>query len=160
MSNLVTEITVRSLLTASHRDRGIPGDYTINPYRGCTFSCSYCYASKFVHEDSAKKASWGRWVEVKRNAVDALQKESHKVCGSRVFLGSATDPYQPIELRVGLTRALLEVLLLAFPARLHLQTRSPHVVRDVELFQRFGDALTVTSFLPYLKLEDDLRYGP
>jgi DNA repair photolyase len=100
-----------------------------------------------VHDDG-KEAEWGSWVEVKQNALDALQRESHKLVGKRVFLSSATDPYQPIELRLGLTRALLESLLLAFPERLHLQTRSPHVVRDIDLFHQFGDTLTVGISIP------------
>jgi DNA repair photolyase len=142
-------VEVKSVLTAQPSyDANIPFGYTINPYRGCIFGCSYCYASKFVFEDAGKKADWGWWVEVKENAVAVLQKESHKLTGASVFLGSATDPYQPVELRVGLTRALLEVLLFAFPARLHIQTRSPFVTRDIELLQRFGNTLTVGVSIP------------
>lgn len=142
-ANVITEIEVRSVLTAQGGRGRIPYDYTINPYRGCLLGCLYCYASRFVHEDAAKRENWGYWVEVKKNAVDALQRESHKLCGKTVFFSSATDPYQPPELRLGLTRALLEVLLLAFPARVRLQTRSPFVVRDIDLLQRFGDTLDV-----------------
>jgi DNA repair photolyase len=141
-------VTVKSVLTPQKGASGLPCGYSINPYRGCLFACKYCYATKFVHDDPTKKAGWGDWVEVKRNAVDALQRESHKIYGSSIFLGSATDPYQPIEMRLGLTRALLEVLLLAFPARLHIQTRSPHVVRDIALFRQFGDTLTVGVSIP------------
>jgi DNA repair photolyase len=144
----ITEVEVKSVLTAQGRHSSIPYDYTINPYRGCLFGCSYCYASRFVHEDTDKRTDWGHWVDVKRNAVDILQRESHKLCGRRVFFSSATDPYQPLELKLGLTRALLEVLLMAFPARLHIQTRSPHVVRDIDLLRRFGDTLTVGISIP------------
>jgi len=49
---------------------------------------------------------------------------------------------------LGLTRALLEVLLMAYPARLHIQTRSPHVVRDIDLLRRFGDTVTVGLSIP------------
>jgi DNA repair photolyase len=135
----ITQIEVRSALTAQSGRSRIPCDYTINPYRGCLFGCSYCYARQFVYEDADKKADWGHWVEVKANVIDALQRESHRLTGKTVFFSSATDPYQPIERKLGLTRALLEILLLAFPARVHLQTRSPHVTRDIDLFQRFGD---------------------
>lgn len=148
VSNLITEIEVRSVLTAQRGGGGIPTDFSINPYRGCLFGCSYCYASKFVHDDAVKRAEWGKWVEIKKNAVNALQRESHKVQGGSVFFGSATDPYQPIERRVGLSRAMLEVLLLAFPAHLHIQTRSPHVVRDIDLFKKFGDTLTIGVSIP------------
>lgn len=144
----ITQIEVRSALTAQNGRSHIPFDYTINPYRGCLFGCSYCYARQFVYEDAGKKAAWGEWVEVKKNAVEALQRESHKLTGKTVFFSSATDPYQPIERTLGLTRALLETLLLAFPARVHLQTRSPHVTRDIDLFKRFGDTLTVGVSIP------------
>jgi DNA repair photolyase len=136
------------VLTQQSRFSSIPCDYTINPYRGCLFGCSYCYASRFVHEDAAKKAQWGKWVEVKKNAVDALQRESHKIYGKTVFFSSATDPYQPIERRLGLSRALLQVLLFAFPKRLHLQSRSPLIVRDIDLFRQFGDTLDVGISIP------------
>lgn len=147
-SCLITQIEVRSALTAQSGRRGMPCDYTINPYRGCLFGCSYCYAPQFIYEDAGKKADWGHWVEVKANAVDALQRESHKITGKTIFFSSATDPYQPIERKLGLTRALLEVLLFAFPAHVHLQTRSPHVTRDIDLFQRFGDTLRVGFSIP------------
>lgn len=146
---LITEIEIRSAITEQQRgSRGTPGEYTINPYRGCSFGCSYCYASKFVYEDATKKAEWGHWVEVKKNVVEALEKESHKLFGRRIWLGSATDPYQPIELKLGLTRAILEVLLMAYPERLHIQTRSPHVVRDIDLFRKFGDTISVGVSIP------------
>lgn len=146
--NLITSIEVRSVLTVQNRRSRIPYDFTINPYRGCLFGCSYCYASQFVYEDADKKAEWGHWVEVKKNALDAFQRESHKMYGKSVFFSSATDPYQPLERKLGLTRALLEALLFAFPARVHIQTRSPHVVRDIALFQKFGDTLDVGISIP------------
>jgi DNA repair photolyase len=141
-------IQVKSIVTAQAPNGGMPFEVTINPYRGCQFGCSYCYASKFVHDDAAKKAAWGDWVEIKENAVDALQRESHKLYGKHIFFSSATDPYQPIELKLGLTRALLEVILMAYPAQLHIQTRSPHVVRDIDLFRRFGDSLQIGISIP------------
>jgi DNA repair photolyase len=49
---------------------------------------------------------------------------------------------------VRLTRALLEALLFCFPAHLHIQTRSPYVVDDIDLFRRFGDTLTVGISVP------------
>ncbi len=144
----VTMVDARSALTAQSSRSSIPFDYTINPYRGCAFGCSYCYASRFVHEDAAKKADWGYWVEAKQNIVDALGRDSQKLFGKSIFFSSATDPYQPLELRLGLTRALLETLLIAFPSHLHIQTRSPHVVRDIDLFKRFGDSLVVGISIP------------
>ena len=148
MAIALSMIQVKSVITEQKPNGSVPFEVTINPYRGCQFGCSYCYASKFVHGDDQKKADWGHWVEVKQNAVDALQRESHKLYGKHIFFSSATDPYQPIELRLGLTRAMIEVILMAYPARLHIQTRSPHVVRDIDLFRRFGDSLRVGISIP------------
>ena len=146
--NLISEIEAKSVLTQQPKYSSIPYDFSINPYRGCMFGCSYCYASKFVHDDASKKAEWGRWVEVKKNAVDALQRESQKVFGKTIFFSSATDPYQPIERKLELTRSLLQVLLFAFPKRLHIQTRSPLVIRDIDLFLKFGASLDVGISIP------------
>jgi DNA repair photolyase len=148
VANLVTRIEVKSVLTAQNRAGSLPFDFAINPYRGCLFGCSYCYASKFVYEDAAKQADWGHWVEVKANAVDALQRESAKLYDKSVFMASATDPYQPIERKLELTRGLLEALLFAFPRKVHIQTRSPMVVRDIDLLRRFGSTLQVGISIP------------
>lgn len=146
--NRISAIVVKSVLTQQAGRQSIPYDYTINPYRGCLFGCCYCYASKFVHDDPDKKAEWGFWVEYKKNSVDALLKESHKITGKTVFFSSATDPYQPVERRLKLTRALLEVLLFAHPLHLHMQSRSPMIVRDIDIFQRFGPTLSVGLSIP------------
>ena len=54
--NQISAIEVKSVLTKQSGKQRIPYDFTINPYRGCLFGCSYCYASKFVHDDDDKKA--------------------------------------------------------------------------------------------------------
>jgi len=123
----------------------IPYDYTINPYVGCAFGCSYCYVTKLIFGDNAPKRidTWGDWVEVKKNAVALLQSKTHLIAGSRLFLSSATDPYQPIERHLGLTRSLLQVLLYAYPVLVTIQTRSPLVTRDIDLLKEFGDSVEV-----------------
>lgn len=108
-------------------------DFTLNPYRGCTFGCSYCYATFFVADDALRE-TWGRWVEVKARAADALRRRD--LGGKTIFMSSVTDPYQPVEREIGLTRRVVEVLL-EQQARLVVQTRSPVVTRDVDLFRRF-----------------------
>ena len=110
-------------------------DYVLNPYQGCTFSCSYCYAAFFVADDDDREA-WGRWVRVKTNAVERLRRMRADLRGRTVLMSSATDPYQPIERRLGLTRALLPILAQR-GAHLIVQTRSPIVTRDIDLFRRF-----------------------
>lgn len=111
-------------------------DFTLNPYSGCTFGCAYCYAANFT-ADPGRAAAWGQWVEVKANALELLRRET-RIRGARLYVGSVTDPYQPIERQVRLTRSLLGHLArLGVPPRIVLQTRSPYVVDDIDLFRRF-----------------------
>ena len=72
-------------------------DFTLNPYSGCSFGCTYCYAA-FFSRDAEKVATWGQWLTVKENAVQLLRKrKSDSLNGKRIYMSSVTDPYQPIE---------------------------------------------------------------
>ncbi len=132
-------------------------DYTLNPYSGCSFGCTYCYAA-FFSRDATLRDSWGNWVRVKSNAVELLTKRLERspeyLDEKLIYMSSVTDPYQPVERKLGVTRGLLETMaghgkrkerqleLLnddAPPApkpKLVIQTRSPDVVRDCDLFQQ------------------------
>ncbi len=114
-------------------------DFTLNPYSGCSFGCAYCYAAFFSH-DAAKRDSWGYWVSVKENAVELLQnrlkRKPDALDGKLIYLSSVTDPYQPVERELQLTRRLLEVMADGHQPRLVVQTRSPDVTRDADLFRR------------------------
>lgn len=115
-------------------------DYTLNPYVGCGFACSYCYAAFFV-ADEEKRRDWGKWVDIKIDAERQIAKADLK--GAKILMSSATDPYQPLEAKVELTRRIVE--LLSEPKRqpvLRVQTRSPIAARDIDLFKRF-DAIRV-----------------
>jgi DNA repair photolyase len=113
--------------------------YTLNPYSGCSFACEYCYARSFA-PTSEKRDSWGSWVSVKENAVALIGKACRAgklKSGDTVYMASVTDPYQPVERYARLTRAILEAMLEAgVQPRLTIQTRSPLVTRDIDLFQR------------------------
>ena len=109
-------------------------DYSLNPYVGCSFGCSYCYAAFFAPFD--KQATWGDWVRVKQNAALKLSRIRRSLEGKTIYLSSATDPYQPIERRLELTRSLLPILA-EKGAHLVVQTRNPLVVRDIDLLRRF-----------------------
>lgn len=114
-------------------------DFTLNPYSGCSFGCSYCYAA-FFNYDVSKKQSWGEWVTVKENAVALMQKYREGFLnGKRIYMSSVTDPYQPIESRLEITRELLDVLSMNHEPKLVVQTRSPSVSRDIDLFHRIEE---------------------
>ena len=109
-------------------------DYVINPFAGCSFGCSYCYASNFRTSD-AQKDSWGKWVQIKANA-DAQMSETHRgaLNGRTVYMSTATDPYQPIERWARVTRQILERMVKDHPkVLLVVQTRSTLVKRDADL---------------------------
>ena len=114
-------------------------DFTLNPYSGCSFGCTYCYAA-FFSRDVGKRDEWGYWVNVKENAVELLEKRLAKrpesLDDKRVYMSSVTDPYQPVERELKLTRRLLEVMADGHKPKLVVQTRSPDVVRDCDLFAR------------------------
>lgn len=125
-------------------------DFTLNPYRGCQFGCSYCYAAAFS-PDRQKRQDWGNWVIVKENAAAILSKEltnwnkKHDRPAS-IYMSSVTDPYQPIEIKQQLTRELLTVML-RFQPTLVIQTRSPTIIRDFDLLKQF-ERLRINLSIP------------
>lgn len=117
-------------------------DYTLNPYSGCFFGCAYCYAAFFSH-DIEKRDAWGYWVNVKENAVELLQKRlkraSDALDDKLIYMSSVTDPYQPVERELKLTRRILEEMANSHQPKLVIQTRSPDVTRDCDLFRQIED---------------------
>jgi DNA repair photolyase len=119
--------------------------WSCNPYLGCTFGCTYCYAM-FLPQNRRPKDEWGRWFAPKVNAVELARRQAHKVAGQAVYMSSVTDPYQPAERSLFLTRGILEALIPHQP-RLVVQTRGPLVVRDIDVLQQFR-ALRVNVSIP------------
>lgn len=162
---------VRSVLNPPE-STGI-GCWSLNPYVGCEFGCSYCYA-RFAHRYVLERArdagrvsreefgeflgeggfeGFERHVFVKdRSAVlAALERDLPRVLarhqrGERypVLIGTATDPYQPAERRFGITRAILERLTRLPPLHLALITKSPVVTRDADLLAQLGQRHQLT----------------
>jgi DNA repair photolyase len=110
-------------------------DKTCNPYIGCTFGCTYCYAA-FLPQNRRPVSEWGRWITAKRNAVEVARKTAPKLAGQALYMSSVTDPYQPVERSLFLTRGILEALTLHQP-RILIQTRGPMVVRDIDILTQF-----------------------
>lgn len=112
-------------------------DFSINPYSGCSFGCTYCYAAFFIR-NKEKMDNWGYWVRVKENALKLLQKKRKKpLIDKTIYMSSVTDPYQPIEKELELSRSILQELLDYHKVRLVVQTRAPLVTRDIDLFKKF-----------------------
>lgn len=112
-------------------------DYTLNPYSGCSFGCTYCYAAFFSRSEDQRK-NWGYWLHVKQNALQLLTKFRKKsLLNKTIYMSSVTDPYQPIERELKLTRSLIKELLVYHQPRLVIQTRSPIVTRDIDLLKQY-----------------------
>ena len=136
----------KSLLNKSVSRRQLSLAYSINPYRGCEFACRYCYA-RYTHEflQPAKAPqlpgqpqSWAtafeREIYLKENAAWLLEQELRKIDPrEEIALGTATDPYQPIERTARITRSILEVFARKAGYRLGIITKSKLIERDIDL---------------------------
>jgi DNA repair photolyase len=154
-------VDVRSTTTKSalQRVEGMPFRWSLNPYRGCRHACLYCYArvyhSYIGFEDPG---DFDRVILYKANMPDLLRQElrrRRRPLEGVVAIGTATDPYQPLEARLRLTRGLLEVLLEA-GAPVTVTTKSPLVVRDLDLLQRFATYGGVRVHVTVTVLDDTL----
>ena len=134
----------------------IPGArWVINQYIGCQHACRYCYA-KFMCKwyDYGK---WGSWIIVRENIPELVRG---KYVVGKVYMSSISDPYQPIEEKLELTKKILENMNKRI--KISILTKSDLVLRDVELFKRFKNievGLTVNGFEESVK--NDLEpYSP
>jgi len=109
-------------------------DYVINPYRGCTFGCFYCYAkrNKGVLKRDEK---WGQFVDIKKNLPELLEKELQTINPKRVLLGSITECYQEAEKEFGLTRKVLEILKNK-KIPITILTKSDLILRDADILSQ------------------------
>src|SRR6476620_11712002 len=121
--------------TARNRVKGMPFDWSLNPYMGCVHRCTFCYVRAF--ERRAERPSddrYGSSIRVKTNVAAVLRVELARASwrGEPIAIGAATDPYQPAEGRYRLTRGCLEVLAEAANP-FAIITRGPLIVRDVDV---------------------------
>jgi DNA repair photolyase len=157
MHPIIRELQAKTIFTKS----GLPAsDWVINPYNGCLFGCSYCYAAQIArwkHPDEV----WGTYLDVKMNApillkkeLTALQKKRNTKDFGSVFFSSVTDPYVGMEAKYKLTRQCLEVLAdFGYSGSINVQTKSPLVTRDIDILKRLKNVsvgFTVTT------LDDDI----
>jgi DNA repair photolyase len=137
----IKEIYSKSILSLS---KVYP--YVINPYVGCQHNCSYCYA-RFMKKYTGHKEPWGQFVDIKVNASELLLTEVKKKKMGTVWISGVCDPYQPLEKKYQLTRSCLEILT-QHKWPIVIQTRSPLVLRDLDLFKPAKDievGLSVTT---------------
>src|SRR6266576_263350 len=115
----------------------MPFSWTLNPYRGCTHGCHYCFARGYhVQFEMNSDDEFASVILVKRNLVEVLARELDRPSwtGELVAVGTATDPYQPIEGHYRLTRRSIEALARG-RTPMGLVTKGPMVVRDRDVLQ-------------------------
>jgi DNA repair photolyase len=123
--------------------------WTINPYRGCSHACSYCFARP-THRylDLNPREDFEREIVVKVNLPEVLRAELRRPSwkGEHVALGTNTDPYQWVEGRYRITRGVWERLLEARNP-CSVLTKSPLLLRDIDLFEQLAEHTTFTANL-------------
>ncbi len=147
----------RSLLNRTTSKRMGWTAHSVNPYRGCEFACKYCYA-RYTHEflqpapitapprgtyDQPQQPwalAFEREIYVKENAAWLLEQELKRIdLREEIAIGTATDPYQPIERKAKVTRSILEVLARYRGLRVGVVTKSTLIVRDIDLLQTIAE---------------------
>jgi len=153
------EDTCKSALNRVPDGTRMPFRWTVNPYRGCSHSCHYCFARAYhayldlgIGEDFASK------IVVKTNVVEVLRAElaSPRWSGERIAMGTATDPYQHCEGRYRLTRGIVGALA-DFRNPLSILTKSTLILRDLDELRRLDGAAGVTVSMSVATLDERVR---
>jgi len=135
-------------------------EYSLNPYFGCEHGCLYCYSpSVFRNERIAQ--TWGQFVKAKGNIAEILERELKQKAKGTIGLSTVTDPYQPIESKLELTRSCLQILK-KHDFNVSIQTKSSLVLRDTDLISgtKFEAGVTITTMDPELAKRMEPRASP
>lgn len=134
IKTVVSDEIARSIISRN-QSPDVPFDRSINPYRGCEHGCVYCYARPtHAYLDLSPGLDFESRLFAKTNAAELLRQELNKLgyeC-KPIALGANTDPYQPIERKRKISRAIIEVLA-EFNHPLTIVTKSSLVERDLDL---------------------------
>lgn len=126
-------MVIREIISKSILSKSKIYDYVLNPYVGCQFGCSYCYA-RYMKKFTGHKEPWGDFVDIKINAIGLLQREVVKKRVYQVWISGVCDPYQLLEAKHKLTRGCLKILIdNNWPVV--IQTKSKLVLRDIDIIQ-------------------------
>ena len=149
--------------SALNRTRGMPFQWTLNPYRGCTHGCHYCFARKYQTQlELGSGDDFAKVILIKVNFPTVLNQELSKISRNArpeqtyqlVTIGTATDPYQPIEGHYQLTRQTLKTFL-NHPTPVHLITKGPMVVRDKDVIVELSKYTEVTVCMSVPSVDEE-----
>jgi DNA repair photolyase len=149
------EVVCRSAL---NRVKGMPFEWTLNPYRGCTHACHYCYARRYQTQfEMNSDDQFSSVILVKTNFVEVLRRELAKPSWTheQVAVGTATDVYQPIEGHYKLTRRSLQALAEANTTA-GIVTKGPMCVRDIDVMQELAERAGCTVCLSVPCIDEEV----
>ena len=155
MSSVVyREVEAKSALNAV---KGMPFDWSLNPYVGCPHACRYCFARAYNarYRDRDVGDAFDKNVEIKSNFVERLRVDLGRNPQGSVAIGTATDPYQPIEGKYQLTRRCLEALV-DHPMPTSIVTKGPLVVRDIDVLQKLDEKTEVTVYFSVPCVDEEI----
>jgi DNA repair photolyase len=148
----------RSIIT-SNDSPDVGFDVSINPYRGCSHGCVYCFARPtHAYLGLSPGLDFETKLFYKADAVNILQAELAKpryVC-KPIALGINTDGYQPLEKRLEVTRGILAVLA-AWRHPVHIVTKSALIIRDLDLLKDLAKDELVSVMLSITSLSNDIK---
>ena len=151
-------LLVKSIVGKSTSRRGLAFTHSMNPYRGCEFACRYCYA-RYTHEflELRDPEEFERKIYFKQNGPWLLTQELDRLKqGTEIALGTATDPYQPLERKLKITRSLLEVFTRRAGFKLGIVTKSTLILRDLDLLERLSKNHALTIHLTITTMDSKL----
>src|SRR5579863_985227 len=150
-------LTTKSVLSKVVSKRKLPFTFAINPYRGCEFACRYCYA-RYAHEFlELTPEDFEHKIYFKQNVRWLLAQELKRLKpGTDIALGTATDPYQPIERKQRVTRSILEAFTNCSGFGLGIVTKSTLIVRDIDVLQEIAQRHRLTVHITVTTLDPKL----
>jgi DNA repair photolyase len=152
------EVLARSALN-SVPGTGLPFNWTVNPYRGCTHACRYCFARpthRYLELDQG--LDFDQQIVVKTNVADILRKELARPSwtGEQVALGTNTDPYQRAEGRYKLMPGIIEALA-SSGTPLSILTKGTLLRRDLGVLTAAAEEVSVGIGISLALADEDLR---
>jgi DNA repair photolyase len=124
----IREVECKSVLSKSKLS-----DYTVNCYTGCLHACVYCYA-RYMKRFSGHGEPWGKFVDVKVNSPDVLERELKRAEPGRVIMSSVCDGWQPLEREYEVSRRCL-TLLLRYGFHVTILTKSSFIRDDLDILE-------------------------
>jgi DNA repair photolyase len=148
------EVEVKSALNTV---KGMPFDWSLNPWSGCAHKCTYCFARAYHARYREKNVGtdFDSNVDVRVNIAEVLRKELRRGREGSLAIGTATDPYQPIEGKYRLTRRCLEALV-DHPMPTGIVTKGPLVVRDIDILKKLDEKTELTVYFSVPCVDEEI----